>query len=72
MMSGGPIKGFTKGWAVKIFGFGKAHYYERDELSFARPLCGAGLVKVAGLRDIGTWEKCMRCVESLDRRKDVA
>jgi hypothetical protein len=35
MMSGGPIRKFTEGWAVKVFGFGKAHYFKRNELGLA-------------------------------------
>lgn len=70
MMSGGPIERFTKGWAVRI-SFGshsvKAHYYERDELSYAHTLCGAGSVRTAALRGLGTWTKCKRCEARLQK-----
>jgi hypothetical protein len=61
MMSGGSIERFTEGWAVKVMGFGKAHYYRRDELSYAHTLCGAGSVRAGALRGLGTWTKCKRC-----------
>jgi len=74
MMSGGPIERFTKGWAVRI-GFSshpsKAHYYERDELSFAHTLCGAGSVRVAALRGLGNWTKCKRCIAARERQAQL-
>lgn len=68
MMSGGPIERFVRGWAVCIGKWGAAHYYERDELSFADALCGVWSVRVGALRDIGTWKKCKRCEAKLQRR----
>lgn len=64
MMSGGPLERFVRGWAVRISFSShprKAHYYERDELSYAHALCGAGSVRVAALRGLGSWVKCKRC-----------
>lgn len=61
MMSGGPIEKFTEGWAVKIFGFGKGHYYKRDGAGLAYPVCGGDGVPSAQLRGIGTWKLCQRC-----------
>jgi hypothetical protein len=73
MMSGGPIERFTEGWAVSIAGgFGshpkKAHYYTRDELSWADALCGAASVKTGALRGLGNWATCQRCEAALKRR----
>lgn len=71
MMSGGPIERFTKGWAVRIrFGSHptKAHYYVRDELSWANAACKAHSVKVAALRGLGNWKKCMKCEAALKRQ----
>lgn len=67
MMSGGPIEKFTEGWAVRIFGWGKAHYFKRDGLDFARPICGAPSALPALLRGLGTWKKCARCEGALGR-----
>ena len=61
MMSGGPIEKFTEGWAVKIFGFGKGHYYKRVGVGLAYPVCGGDGVPAAMLRGIGTWKLCQRC-----------
>ena len=70
MMSGGPIEGFKNGWAVRI-SFGshptKAHYYERDQLSWCDAICGAPSTRPAALRGLGTWEKCKRCEAALSR-----
>lgn len=75
MMSGGPIEGFIKGWAVRI-SFGshpaKAHYYERDELSWADAVCGAPSTRTDALRGIGNWRKCQRCEVALKRREVVS
>lgn len=60
-MSGGPIEKFTEGWAVKVFGFGKGHYYKRHSVGLAYPICGGDGVPTAQLRDIGTWKLCQRC-----------
>ncbi|WP_257164633.1 hypothetical protein [Bradyrhizobium sp. SRS-191] len=67
MMSGGPIEGFTKGWACVLGKWGAAHYYTRDQLSYAAALCGVWEVKVGALRDVGTWTKCKRCEAKLGR-----
>jgi len=70
MMSGGPIEGFTKGWAVRISFSGhptKAHYYFRDELSWADALCRNHSVRVGALRGLGSWKKCQRCEAKLKR-----
>jgi ABC-type tungstate transport system permease subunit len=72
MMSGGPIQGFRRGWAVRIVFSStphKAHYYERDELGMADALCGAHSARVATLRDIGTWTKCRRCEAVLSKQQ---
>lgn len=61
MMSGGPIQKFTEGWAVKVFGFGKGHYFKRNGVGLAKPVCGGSEVAVSGLREIGTWKTCERC-----------
>jgi hypothetical protein len=70
MMSGGPIEGFRKGWAVRI-SFSShppvAHYYERDELSWADAACGAPSTRVGALRGLGSWTKCKRCEAALAR-----
>jgi hypothetical protein len=70
MMSGGPIERFTKGWAVRV-SFGKhpskAHYYERDQLSWADAICGAHSVRSGALRGLGNWNKCLRCEATLKR-----
>lgn len=71
MMSGGPIDGFRKGWAVRI-GFGshprKAHYYERDEIGWCDAICRNHSVKAAALRGLGNWTKCIKCEAALARR----
>lgn len=62
MMSGGPIAKFTEGWAVRLFGFGKAHYWKRDGVGFATPVCaGVAEVRVAALRAAGSFTRCKRC-----------
>lgn len=73
MMSGGPLEGFREGWAVKI-GFGSkfpssAHYYVRDELSWADAICGVWSTRVGALRGLGTWKKCKRCEAALVKRQ---
>lgn len=75
MMSGGPIEGFTKGWAVRV-SFSShptvAHYYKRDELSWADAICGAPSTRTGALRGLGNWTKCKRCEASLDRQNLAA
>lgn len=61
MMSGGPIRKFTEGWAVKVWGFGKAHYFKRSGLGLADSLCGVASVPATMLRGLGNWKKCKRC-----------
>jgi hypothetical protein len=61
MMSGGPIRKFTEGWAVRVFGFGKAHYFKRNEAGLAFSLCGGSCIPVVQLRGLGSWTKCKRC-----------
>jgi hypothetical protein len=73
MMSGGPIEGFTKGWAVRIsFSSSVAHYYERDQLSWADAICGAASTRTGALRDLGSWKKCKRCEAALKRREQTS
>lgn len=72
MMSGGPIEGFREGWAVRI-SFGahrsKAHYYVREELSWADALCAIHSVRATALRGLGSWEKCQRCEAKLQKTR---
>jgi len=70
MMSGGPIEGFREGWAVKISFRSHpsvGHYYTRDELSLAEATCDSHVVRVAALRDLGTYRKCQRCETKLKK-----
>jgi hypothetical protein len=62
MMSGGPIRKFTEGWAVRVFGWGAAHYFIRDAAGLAHAVCGAGSVPVTMLRGLGNWRQCKRCL----------
>lgn len=68
MMSGGPIDKFREGWAVRIFSWGKAHYFRRDDLDLAKPICGAPPAVPALLRGLGSWKKCARCEAAITRR----
>lgn len=73
MMSGGPIEGFREGWAVRI-SMGshrsKAHYYVREELSWADAACKTHSVRATALRGLGSWEKCQRCEAALKKNAD--
>ena len=72
MMSGGPIEGFKRGWAVRISFSShpsKAHYYERDELSWVDAICGAPSARAGALRGLGSWQKCVRCEAVLAKRE---
>ena len=64
MMSGGPMRKFTEGWAVKLFSWGSAHYFTRDGAGLAKAACGAQSAPVAALREAGTWKRCRRCSAS--------
>lgn len=68
MMSGGPIEGFKRGWAVVVGRWGAAHYFERDELSWCDTVCGLFSVRANALRGLGTWRKCKRCEAKLAQR----
>lgn len=63
MISEGPLVKFTEGWAVPVFKWGAAHYYERDGVGLAKAVCGAGEVRVALLRGLGSWAQCKRCLK---------
>ena len=66
MMSGGPFEKFTEGWAVKIGGWGRAHYWKRKDVGGASPVCGTyGSVRVAALRGAGTFKRCKGCESRL-------
>ncbi len=58
--SGPRLVTFRKGWALKMFGGEKAHYFERAEVGIVRSLCGQ--VAYAGrLFGPGNFDKCRRC-----------
>jgi len=67
MMSGGPIRKFTSGWAIELFAGRRAHFYARQELGFALSACGRFAV-IASLRGPGSFKRCKTC----ERSKDVA
>lgn len=68
MMSGGPIEKFTEGWAVRLFNWGAAHYYVREQVGLAKPLCRLEEVPVAALRGLGGWRQCKHCLRRLESR----
>lgn len=64
MMSGGPIRKFTEGWAVAIFRGWRAHYFVRFQVSgMAAAVCGGVVAPVRSLREGG----CKNCERYLER-----
>lgn len=63
-ISGPPIDltRWRRGWA--LFGFGKAHYFEREDLTkVVRSRCG---IRGSGLLlEPGDFELCRRCKKSM-------
>lgn len=62
MMSGGPIRKFTNGWAIALFRGGpRAHYFKRQQASIAESACGKVTAPTAALRAAGTFRLCKTC-----------
>ncbi len=70
MMSGGPIRKFTEGWATAIFHGRRAHYFVRFQMSGrAAAMCGAFSAPIRALRGDGTFTHCRNCERWLKQRE---
>lgn len=65
MMSGGPIEKFSEGWALQVLPITgsrrKAHYFKREGVGPAIPICSSVGIPAGALRGAGNWTKCTRC-----------
>lgn len=79
-MSGGPIRGFRKGWALIPFHGEKAHYWKAIKIKASghgdlieyRSACGTTADAREGVTDAlepGTWPRCSRCIAAWNREK---
>ena len=72
MMSGPRVEKFTEGWAVFVFGFGKAHYFKRIEAGACIPICGSTARPAGYLLERGDWTKCRTCEQRLAKTRGKA
>lgn len=63
MLSGGKIREFREGWALRMsFGRKVAHWFIRDGAGIAYADCNPNIAAFAGqLFGVGTWKLCKRC-----------
>lgn len=65
MMSGGRVSGFRSGWALPIFGFGKAHYFQRSGAGKVISLCHRKTGFAGRLFDAGNFKRCKLCEQAI-------
>ena len=62
MMSGTRVHHFKEGWALWPIPHPKvAHYWRREDIGLAEPVCGAPAKPAGMLLDAGDWTRCARC-----------
>ena len=65
MMSGPRAEKFVEGWALPALSWGHAHYYRREGLALAYPVCGGKPVAAGRVFFAGDWTRCELCVAKL-------
>lgn len=70
--SGGPIEGFTEGWAVATAArvpHERAHFWELQSYPYYRARCGVRVLQIETLPMLapGSFPRCMRCSRVLGK-----
>ena len=64
-MSGPRAAGFVQGWALPIFSWGKAHYFQRIGAGQVVSLCKRKTGFAGRLFDAGSFPRCKQCEQSI-------
>lgn len=70
MISGPRATKFTEGWGLRLFSWGKAHYFKReDDIGLCLSLCGREAALAGRLFEAGPWTRCKLCEKKVSKKK---
>ncbi len=67
-MTGPRTSKFERGWALPLWSWGKAHFFERVEAGLARSICGRKQAMAGKLFEEGNWRRCALCERKLSTK----